>query len=199
MPQQREWKTNVLAAGTCWVILLWMFWYHSSYCKNYASSVFQQRENISPCAYETVFFSALHCWLGLFQNVRVRLTRGRKKKQKKTTKILHCLPALLLKFTLKRFKCQIRGNVLVLYWAQTGCTHWVNFSLIWNKRKIFFCVFAVRGKREKKNDWCEACCLICSSSLLSNKHRGQLHKHTYTNVPLHIGSQAQTGRKTDRY
>lgn len=56
MPQQRDWKT-VLATGTSWVTVVWMFWYYSSNCKNYACSAFQHRENISTCAYETVFLS----------------------------------------------------------------------------------------------------------------------------------------------
>lgn len=46
-----------LAQGTCWVILEWMFCYYSSYCKFYPSSASPNRENISGCAYETVFFS----------------------------------------------------------------------------------------------------------------------------------------------
>lgn len=45
-------KDKLLAAGTCWVIMEWMFWYYSCYCKNYVSSAFQHRENMS---YETFF------------------------------------------------------------------------------------------------------------------------------------------------
>lgn len=110
--------------------------------------------------------------------------------EKKTT-----TPALpsssLTKVYLKRFKCHIRGNMLVLYRAQTGCT--VNFSLIGNKRNIIFCVFVVEGKREKKNNWGESLLPICSSSLLSNKHQGQFHKRT--NVLSHMGRQTHANKE----
>lgn len=168
-------KDQVLATGTCWVTMVWVFWYYSSYSKNHAFSAFQHRENITTCAYETIFFlfSALHCCSGLSVKIKSVWPEERKKTCTDFQLSFKSLPK-------KRFKCHIRGNMLVLYWAQTGCTDWVNFSLIGNKRNIFFCFFVVEGKREKKNNRGKSLLPICSASLLSNKHQGQLHKHIDT-------------------
>lgn len=122
---KEDWKRRVWAAGTCWVTMVRVFfWYYSCYCKYYASSAFQHRENISTCAHETVFlFSVLYRRSGLlkkkvWKRKSVWPDAGKRKKEKKL------LPSSSLAcIYLKRFKCHIRGNALVfMYRALTGCT-----------------------------------------------------------------------------
>lgn len=154
-------KDKLLATGTCWVIMEWMFWYYSCYCKNYVSSAFQHRENMS---YETFFLLSVSQFVSQVYLKNWKENQFVHRQEKKSYS----------RVSYKALKCHIRGNVLVLYRAQTGCK---DFSLTWKKQSTFFCVFVV-GVKRGKNDWGDSLPLVCSSSLLGNKHQGQLQKHT---------------------
>lgn len=164
-----DWKRRVWAAGTCWVTMVRVFfWYYSCYCKYYASSAFQHRENISACAHETVFlFSVLYRHSGLLKKgakEKICLTGRWKKKEKK-----NCLPALLHEFTWKDLNVifeETRWCSCIERW-QDARRH-VSVSLTGNKRSIFCCVSVVEGKREKEEEeelrWESAAYLLISTS-----------------------------------
>lgn len=124
-------KDKLLATGTCWVIMEWMFWYYSCYCKNYVSSAFQHRENMS---YETFFLLSVSQFVSQVYLKNWKENQFVHRQEKKSYS----------RVSYKALKCHIRGNVLVLYRAQTGCK---DFSLTWKKQSTFFCVFVVGVKR----------------------------------------------------
>lgn len=139
-------KHKLVAAGTCWVIKDWTFWYYSCYCKNCVSSGSRHRENMS---YETFFLSRCRTRSsGLFKKLKRKSVCPQSEKNPTPSRLKKDLNVILEEARCFYAACRQDAET----WVWKGR----------NSSFFFCCVFVVEEKREK-NDWGDSRLLVLAS------------------------------------